>query len=247
MEAMELTILGTGGALSPSGRAQSGLLVENDDHALLVDCGSGILMRLDQANVDIAELDTVLLTHCHLDHMSDLLPLVTARWLSGHTETTIYGPRNTEATIRQVLKHYDYVDEHVSLTIVEVQGGESFQADGFEVETLRTEHGVPSRAYKINGRLVISGDTMPIAEMSAFIQNCDLLVHECSFPDGHDPGHHTTPADLGPLLSESATQRVVLTHFYPAVIGHEAEMIQSVKSFYHGEVELAEDLGRWSI
>jgi ribonuclease BN (tRNA processing enzyme) len=244
---MELTILGTGGALAPSGRAQSGLLVEDAGHALLVDCGSGVLLRLDQADVDIAQLDTVLLTHCHLDHMSDLLPLITARWLSGQTETTIYGPRNTEATVRQVLAHYDYVDEHVSLTIVEVQGGESFPVNGFEVETLRTEHGVPSRAYKIDGRLAISGDTMPIADMSAFIQNCDLLVHECSFPDGHDPGHHTTPADLGPLLSGSALQRVVLTHFYPAVVGHEAEMTASVRSFYHGEVKLAEDLERWSI
>lgn len=244
---MELTILGTGGALSPSGRAQSGLLIEHDSNALLIDCGSGILMRLDQADIDIGKLDTVLLTHCHLDHMSDLLPLITARWLSGHTETTIYGPRNTEATIRQVLEHYDYVDKHVSLTIAEVQGGEPFSANGFEVETLRTEHGVPSRAYKINGRLVISGDTMPIAEMSSFVEGCDMLVHECSFPDGHAPGHHTTPQDLGPLLSGSDLKRVVLTHFYPAVIGHEADMIASIKSFYHGKVELADDLGRWSI
>ena len=247
MEVMELTILGTGGALSPSGRAQSGLLVEDASNVLLIDCGSGILMRLDQADVDIGNLDTVLLTHCHLDHMSDLLPLITARWLSGHTETTIYGPRNAEATIRQILNHYDYVDKHVSLTIVEVQGGESFRAGGFHVETLRTEHGVPSRAYKIDRRLAISGDTMPIAEMSSFVDGCDLLVHECSFPDGQDPGHHTTPKDLGPLLSGSDLKRVVLTHFYPNVVGHESAMIESVKSFYHGEVELAADLGRWSI
>ena len=247
MDAMELTILGTGGALSPTGRAQSGLLVEDNDQALLIDCGSGILMRLDQASVDIAKLDTILLTHCHLDHMSDLLPLVTARWLSGHTETTIYGPRNTEATIRQVLKHYDYVDSHVTLTIHEIQGGEGFTANGFAVETLRTEHGTPSRAYKLNGRLVISGDTMPIAEMSAFVDGCDLLVHECSFPDGNDPGHHTTPQDLGPLLSDSDLKRVVLTHFYPTVIGREADMVASVKSFYSGGVELADDLERWSI
>ena len=247
MDAMELTILGTGGALPPSGRAQSGLLVEDDGHALLVDCGSGVLFRLDQVDVDLGRLDTIVLTHCHLDHMSDLLPLITARWLSGQTETTIYGPRGTEDVIRQILKHYDYVDKHVTLTIVEVQGGETFQSDGFHVEALRTEHGVPSRAYKINDRLVISGDTMPISEMSSFVKGCEILVHECSFPDGQDPGHHTTPKDLGPLLTDSGVPRVILTHFYPTIQGHETEMVQSVKSFYDGDVELAEDLGRWTI
>lgn len=247
MEAMELTTLGTGGALSPSGRAQSGLLIEDDGHALLVDCGSGILMRLDEANVDIGKLDTVLLTHCHLDHMSDLLPLITARWLSGHTNTAIYGPGNTEGVIRQVLKHYDYVDKNVSLAIVEVQGDESFHANGFKVNTLQTEHGIPSRAYKVNERLAISGDTEPIADMATFSQNCDLLVHECSFPDGHDPGHHTRPADLGSLLADSGVERVVMTHFYPSVIGNEAEMTASVQAFYRGEVHLADDLNRWSI
>ncbi len=245
--AMELTTLGTGGALSPSGRAQSGHLVEDNNRALLVDCGSGILMRLDEANVDIGKLDTVLLTHCHLDHMSDLLPLITARWLSGCPNTTIYGPPDTEDVIRQVLKHYDYVDKNVSLAIVEVEGDESFHTNGFKVDTLQTEHGIPSRAYKVNERLAISGDTEPIPEMSTFSQHCDLLVHECSFPDGHDPGHHTTPADLGSLLSGSDVERVVLTHFYPSVIGNEAEMTASIQAFYRGEVELANDLHCWSI
>jgi ribonuclease BN (tRNA processing enzyme) len=65
---MKVTLLGTGTGIPQAGRSQSAILVEAQK-PLLLDCGAGTLLRLEQAGIDIEELKTVVLTHFHLDHV----------------------------------------------------------------------------------------------------------------------------------------------------------------------------------
>ena len=59
----------------PTGeRSQTGLLLadpDGDAEPLLVDCGSGALHGLAATDVGYEGIGTVLLTHHHLDHVSD--------------------------------------------------------------------------------------------------------------------------------------------------------------------------------
>lgn len=244
---MRITILGTGGALPPGGRAQSGIFIESAAGCLLLDCGSGVLLRLAQAEIDLARLNTILLTHLHLDHMSDLLPLLTARWLNGQVQTRLYGPKGTEALLQDLMAHYDYVQEHVRLSITELAGGMAIEAQGFQIECLKVEHGTPALAYKFDRRFVFSGDTVPLSQMSRFAGGCKLLLHECSLPDGVEAPHHSRPRELGEALANCDAAKLVLTHLYPPTRGREVEMIRSVKQHFAGQVELAEDLARYEL
>ena len=244
---MKVTILGSGGALPPAGRAQTGIFIDKATDCLLLDCGSGVLWRLAQAKIELARLNTILLTHLHLDHMSDLLPLLTARWLNGQAETQLYGPEGTEALLRDLIAHYDYVQEHVHLSITELQGGDAFAARGFQIECLKTEHGTPALAYKFERSFVFSGDTVPLTQMAQFAGGCKLLLHECSLPDGVAAPHHSRPRELGEALADCDAAKLVLTHFYPPTQGREAEMISSVRQNFAGQVELAEDLARYEL
>jgi ribonuclease BN (tRNA processing enzyme) len=239
---MKVTILGTGGALPPTGRAQTGLFAEKGERCLLIDCGSGVLLRLDQAGIGIARVETVLLTHHHLDHMSDLLPLLVARWLREHTYTRIYGPEGTEALLRHLLELYDYVRQHVTLEIHELKSGDRVEIGGFSVECLATRHSALTLAYKIDEQFVFSGDTAPFPEMAEFAKGCEILLHECSFPDGYEISHHTTPSALGQALKGCDVKALLLTHFYPQVQGRELEIIQAIKKRFKGDVRLARDL-----
>lgn len=76
---IKVTLLGTGVGIPQPGRSQSAILVEAEK-PLLLDCGAGTLLRLDQAGIDVENLEVVLLTHLHLDHVSDLLALANARY-----------------------------------------------------------------------------------------------------------------------------------------------------------------------
>ncbi|MGB9902574.1 MBL fold metallo-hydrolase, partial [Methanothrix sp.] len=79
---MNVTLLGTGAGIPQADRAQASILLHDDD-LLLIDCGAGALFRLGELGLSPLEIETVLLTHLHLDHVSDLLPLAKARYLLG--------------------------------------------------------------------------------------------------------------------------------------------------------------------
>jgi ribonuclease BN (tRNA processing enzyme) len=244
---MKITILGTGGALPPKGRAQTGIYLEKEDGALLVDCGSGILFQLSKADIDLESIETILITHHHLDHMSDLLPIITARWLSGISHTKIIGPEGTADLVSRWISMHEYVEKHISVDIVEIEPDNSFEAGGFQIDSLPTEHWIPTVAFRFDNRVVFSADTAPINAMCDFAKDCELLVHECSTPNGEEMPFHTSPKALGELLSNCNIKKLVLTHFYPPSVGHEKEMASSIKENYPGEVIIGEDLMEFDI
>ncbi|RLI71472.1 MBL fold metallo-hydrolase, partial [Archaeoglobales archaeon] len=89
---MRIKFVGTGVAVHDSKEAQSRNLIE-DESRILVDCGIGTFLRLEQAGVDVRDLDAILITHNHLDHNGDLLAILKARWLLNSDKIEIYGPK----------------------------------------------------------------------------------------------------------------------------------------------------------
>ena len=238
---MEIQLLGTGGALPPPKHAQTGIIFELDQK-LLVDCGSGILLRLSDAKIDVGELNTILISHFHLDHMSELFPIITARWLSGHSHTQVLGPVGLKDLVQLHLDSNQYLKDHVTLDVVEIQPDQQFEAAGFQIEAMATVHWIPTLAFKFNKKVVFSADTEAIPEMAEFAKDCAIVIHECSFPDGMDAPFHTRPNELGELFKHTQIEKLVLTHFYPEVVGREREMVDSIKKNFAGEVVWGEDL-----
>lgn len=79
---LEVIVLGSGGPAA-LGRASSSYLVLLDGAArIMVDAGPGSFARLGEAHVSFAALDTVLLTHLHVDHAAELPGIVKARAVS---------------------------------------------------------------------------------------------------------------------------------------------------------------------
>lgn len=66
-------VLGSGGPLADDARASAGYLVWIDGEAkLLVDAGGGVFLRFGEAGATLSELDGVLISHFHADHVADL-------------------------------------------------------------------------------------------------------------------------------------------------------------------------------
>jgi len=239
---MKLTILGTGSPLPIPNRAQTGFLLEKGERLLLVDCGSGVYDRLQSLNVDWERLDTMLLTHHHLDHMSDLLTIFTARWLLGYPSATVYGPQGTRSLVRQWMALFPYVDDFVQVKVHELSANQTVEIAGFEVETMEMHHFITSLSYKFDHTLAICGDSDPLPELKAFSQGCRLMVHECSYTDDQADQGHANPTDLGKVLAGSNLEELWLTHFYPKAAAHGHDVVAAVKRHFAGEVRLAQDL-----
>ncbi|MFW6448537.1 MAG: MBL fold metallo-hydrolase, partial [Halobacteriota archaeon] len=104
----------------PAGdRFQTGLLVQDERRRVLVDCGSGVLHRLQQCGVGYEAASTVLLTHHHLDHVAALLPLMKARWLAGETSLSVVGPPGTRALVEGLLGVHAYMQDRLDLELRE--------------------------------------------------------------------------------------------------------------------------------
>ena len=244
---MEVTFLGTGSAMPTGDRMQTGLLLTHDDRTLLVDCGSGILHRLAQTDGGYEAVSTVLLTHLHLDHVADLLPLLKARWLAGEEHLEVVGPVGTKALVDGLLAVHDYLDGRVDLRIREIVAGEDFTVAGFGVESRETRHSIDGLAYRFavdadsDALFAFSGDTEAFEGMARFVEGCRVVAHDCSFPDSVDVDGHPTPSELGDAFADSDVEHLYLTHLYPHTEGNHEEMVGTVADAFDGEVHVARD------
>lgn len=234
----------------PTGqRYQSGLLLDAGANSLLIDCGSGVLQRLAETETGYESLDSVLLTHQHLDHVSDLLPLLKARWLADAEPLSIVGPRGTTSLLEDLIAVHSYLDGELDFAVRDV-GATAFEVPGFEVEAIETRHSMHCLGYRLRpsetparrgATLTVSGDTEAFPELIEFAEGSDALVHECAFPDDVSVSNHTTPSDLGEVLAGHDVGAVYLTHLYPHTDGHRQEMRATVSEYYAGPVAVARD------
>jgi ribonuclease BN (tRNA processing enzyme) len=240
---MRVTFLGTGSAMPAPERAQTGLVVEDGDRRLLVDCGAGVLGRLARRERGYEDVSTVLLTHHHLDHVSDLLALLKARWLAGEEHLEVVGPRGTRRLLSEWLDVFAYLEERVDLQVRDVAPG-PFDVAGFEVTARTTRHSMNGLAYRIggvDGDFVFSGDTEAFEGMATFAEGTAVLAHDCSFPDDVDVSNHPTPTQLGRAIAGHDVGDVYLTHCYPHTDGRHEEMVAAVRAHYDGSVRVAHD------
>ena len=236
-----VTFLGTGSAMQWRDRAQTGLLVERGDRRLLIDCGAGVLGRLAGTDAGYEGTSTVLLTHHHLDHVSDLLSLLKARWLAGEDHLRVVGPPGTKALVDGLLSVHDYLRDRVDLRLREVHPGE-FSVAGLDVRARETRHSMPGLAYRFGDDFAFSGDTEAFVGMGEFVDGVTVLAHDCSFSDDIDVSNHPTPTSLGESLASVDVDRLYLTHLYPHTEGSHAEMVSSVERAAAGiDVRVAQD------
>jgi ribonuclease Z len=193
---MQLTLLGTGCPAVHARRYGPAQIVAHGDTTLLVDCGSGVTQRMAQAGISGRDIDAVLLTHLHSDHIIDLFQLVISSWHQGRDRPQrVFGPPGT----------YNYVDGLVSLwqtemeqrieherrpsalalqtEVTEIKPGEAVAFGAMRVRAVEVDHKPVRHAYGFvfetdEARLVISGDTRPCDALTEAARGADLLLHE---------------------------------------------------------------------
>ena len=92
--ALEVVVLGSGGPRAFGRAGSSYILVVDGRPRILVDAGPGAFLRIGELGLDLEKVDTVLLTHLHIDHSGDLAAFFNARALTSDGPITyrIFGP-----------------------------------------------------------------------------------------------------------------------------------------------------------
>lgn len=257
---MELIILGSGTGVPSLRRGSPAALIKAGDQSILLDSGSGTLGRMLQAGVTYKEVDAVLYSHIHPDHCADLVPLIFACKYQEDPRTKdlliIGGSRRLPfgqgfrayfEELRRV--HGSWIEpETFRIHIREVVADEVKRGD-LRVTALPLEHAPESVGYRIaspQGRTVVyAGDTDYCPNIVELARGADLLLLECSFPEGKKVNGHLTPSLAGRIAQEAECKRLVLTHLYPPC--DQSDIRGDCQNVFDGEVLLAEDMMRIAI
>jgi ribonuclease Z len=255
---MEITLLGTGCPSVHTERYGPAQLVRHGGHAVLVDCGSGVTQRLLGAGLSGRDLDAVLLTHLHSDHLVDLFQLIVSSWHQGRDRPQrVFGPPGTRA----------YVDGLMALWRAELEQRIAHErrpsTAALEVEVTEIgpgEHQPVRHAFGFafetpEARMVLSGDTRACAAVVEAARGAELLVHEV-FVHREMPvvagvrsaetvanvaSYHTLSGEVGKVAAEAGVACLALTHFVPPGCDRQA-LLAEVAADFAGPVVLGEDL-----
>jgi ribonuclease BN (tRNA processing enzyme) len=238
---MKLTVIGFWGGYPKKNGASAGYLLEHEGFQLLIDCGSGVLAKL-QNILQPEELDAVILSHYHPDHIADIGVLQHARLIQGFLgkdvpNLPIYG-------------HQFDREEFAKLTYKEITKGVAYDpnqvlsAGPFQVSFLKANHPVPCYAMRIKADdkvLVYTGDSSYKEEFIDFSKDADILLCECNFY-GHQNGKsagHMNSIEAGRLAQSAAVKQLLLTHL--PHYGNIADLKTEAAREFTGIIKLADE------
>jgi len=193
---MEIVFLGTGCPVVSTERYGPAQLILGDRAKLLVDCGSGVTQRLVAAGTPGRDLDALLLTHLHSDHLVDLYQLIVSSWHQGRDRSLpVYGPPGTKRYVKGLMALWEPElsqriahekrpsTEALKVAVTEIAAGEVLAFGDLNVSVVAVDHQPVRHAFGFvfeggGKKLVLSGDTRRCAALIAAAQGADLLVHE---------------------------------------------------------------------
>jgi len=263
---IELEVLGSGGP-EIDGRASTSYLLWIDNKAkLIVDMGSGSMLRFEESGAKLETLEAVVLTHLHIDHSVDLPSFVKAGYFSQRTKSLdIIGPDDNwyfPSTSEFVENLFGSSGAYRYMKDVLDEKNDSFQIIPFDIDEKTTReyksftltmipvhHGiVPALAVRIDVQgksILISGDTNnKDHSLEKLAKDVDLFVAHHAIPQyaqGYATELHMKPTEIANIAKKSQVKEVLLTHRMKRTLGAEKGTLGTISKIYKGKVSFAED------
>jgi len=209
-DGLHVGLAGTGSPLPDRKRKGVCTFVMAGKHLFIIDSGPGSTLNLELMRVPLDNIQAVLLTHVHSDHIGGLGELMLKAWTGGaRTEPLkIIGPEGVDSVVQGFNQAYS-VDAgfrfaHHGPTVANLEGAGGtpetievldetkgtvvFQTGDLKVTAFLVDHRPvkPAFGYRFDykGRsVVISGDTLPSESLRRQAEGVDLLLHDALQPE----------------------------------------------------------------
>ncbi len=215
---MKITVIGNCGPYPGAGRACSGYLVESRGTRILLDCGSGVLGKL-QNYCNLDDITHIILSHLHYDHMGDMMVL----------RYSIEGKAKRGRKLRPVKLYLppepkDVYEKLISKDVFDysvITEGLSIDIGGLEVSFAKVNHPITCYATRIQQDskvFVYSGDTSYAKSLVEIARNAEILLCDAgllSKDNKSQDAPHLTAYEAGVTAREANVKRLLLTHFWP--------------------------------
>ena len=210
---MKLTALGVwGGYPTRDAGSPSYLLQCEDVFYLFLDAGSRAVTELEH-ELSPNDLDAIILSHYHEDHIADLGALRQYRQL-----------QTVKPDILPIYGHQENEYEFSKLSLENVSEGIAYDVENgtsvgpFDIQFLKTVHPVICYAMRIVERatgqvLVYTGDTGYFAGLVDFSKEADILLADVYFfKDKAKMPNHLSSVEAGEIAAQANVKKLILTH-----------------------------------
>lgn len=236
----QVILLGTGTCQIEHERRASSVLIELDGLPILFDCGHGILQRLLEVGIRHNQLDHVVLSHFHPDHVSDLIPLLHAgAWSRRGPRTSdlhIYGPPGVQKLIEGFMNLFgpsSLKQPAYDIRVHEVTA-EQFWIGSCQFDFISLppagNHGL---RFAWHGKqYAITGDSNFHGEEIAFLRSVELAIIDSG---------HIEDDEIVQLAVASRAKTIVCSHLYREIDARHLQTLAQ-KAGYEGTIIVGRDL-----
>ncbi|MGL4737228.1 MAG: MBL fold metallo-hydrolase [Cellulosilyticaceae bacterium] len=158
---MKITLLGTS-SFPTLGRNSQSTLIEIDQHtAVIVDCGEGTQRQLLRLGKVAKNINTIFLTHHHIDHLAGLPGLVIYLYKLLQQTITIVAPQQTLATCKCLIECL--VQSSMGISIQYIEATENYlgsigTATVRCFNTYHTDESLGYSFYNADSKITLCGD-----------------------------------------------------------------------------------------
>lgn len=244
---MKLTALGVwGGYPTRDAGTTSYLLQSEEGFNLLLDAGSRAVTELEH-ELSPNDLDAIILSHYHEDHIADLGALRQYRQL-----------QTVKPEILPIYGHQENEYEFSKLSLENVSEGIAYDVENgtsigpFDIQFLKTVHPVICYAMRIVERatgqvLIYTGDTGYFAELVDFSKDADILLADVYFfKDKAKMPNHLSSVEAGEIAAQANVKKLILTHL-PQVGDLQVLREEAQEAAGNIPVDLAQPHMKWTV
>lgn len=148
---LSVTLIGTAASVPTSARGVAATLVARGGERWLVDCGEGTQRQLLRAGIGLVDVDVILLTHMHADHVLGLPGLLKTYGLRGRERPVhIAGPVGLDRlmdVLRPIIGRLPF-----DVVMEEIEQGDrdpAWEGEGYRIDAVPTRHSVASLGYAL--------------------------------------------------------------------------------------------------
>lgn len=281
-DGLHLALCGAGGPMPAPHASGPCVAVVAGNRLFVVDAGTDGVRNLGRMSYPVGDIEAVFLTHFHSDHIDGLGELATLRWVTAANTRPlpVYGPEG----VQQVVEGFDgsyaqdvgYRHDHHGDTVAPLSGA-GMEARPFpepdmgelallvdegdlKIEALAVDHSPvkPAVGYRFTYKdrsLLITGDTVKLANIETFARGVDLLVHEALAPNllnmMHDTAtrigndimakithdvldYHASPVEAAETARDAGVGHLLYYHIVPPLVipGQEALFLNGAEDIF---------------
>lgn len=219
---VRILFLGVGGWISEPFLGFTSILIKTNNMSILIDAGECVYKAIRRCGYDIDNINAVVLTHGHGDH---ILGIPTLAIMASHKGLKSIRVISMKSVIDSIKLLFNIVGiPHILNTIefIEILPENAIQLEYFRLSFIEALHSVPAISVKIGIEdkcIVFSGDTRYNPRLAEFAKNCNVLIHEVSSytSNAYIYGHSSYIEALD-IASKANVDIFIPIHFYKQAI-----------------------------